>query len=141
MGIVEYKIREKRIVKDARVKYFIFCEILDLLVYEKYFSNKAVSLNNIDDYLDKRSIYEYDWNVPAVRIKLWLEEMVVLNLIDMGDDGNISLTKEGYKACQDQRFHSIRASLYEAKFNRQLSICSCVIAIIALVVSIISYLS
>ena len=52
MGIVEYKIRDKRIVKDARVKYFIFCEILDLLVYEKYFSNKAVSLNNIVDYLD-----------------------------------------------------------------------------------------
>lgn len=45
--------------------------------------------------------------------------MANLNRINFDDKTQqMSLTIEGYKACQEQRYHSILASLYEAKYSR-----------------------
>ena len=43
----------------------------------------------------------------------------------------LSLSEDGFRAYQEQRFHSISASLFEAKNSRELAIAAIVIAIIS----------
>lgn len=51
---------------------------------------------------------------------------------------NIKLTEEGFAAYKDQRFHSIAASLMEAKESRLLALIAIVVSFVTLIATIIS---
>ena len=44
--------------------------------------------------------------------------------------------KEGFKAYQEQRFHSISASLFEAKYSRTLATVAAIVAIVSVIIAI-----
>lgn len=128
-------IREWKIRKNYRDKYYFYSMTLDSLVRNsRLVRADSISLGFlIDDF--KKNATRSLWETPMQLLQIWLGEMVMLGLIEMREreDGVImlSLSEEGFLAYQDQRFHSISASLFEAKNSRELAIAAIVIAIIS----------
>lgn len=104
-----------------------------------------MSFNDIMQEIWKNSIPNMEWNLSMARVELIVSEMSWMNLIvntgDTSKNPNIKLTDEGFAAYKDQRFHSIAASLMEAKESRRLSLIAIAISIITLVITTISILS
>lgn len=140
--LFNYKHSEDSVLLNSRVKYWIFCNVLDLLLHLNcYHTELGLSSVDIEEHLHKCATYDYDCKVSINQINLWLSEMVLLGLIQIDPESKlVSLSDEGYKACQDQRFHSLRATLYEAKHSRQIACWSFIIAVFAFVISIIGLL-
>ena len=76
-----------------------------------------VNMRNLKEELDKL-------RAPADEEK---EEGIIM----------LSLSEDGFRAYQEQRFHSISASLFEAKISRELAIIAIVISFVSLVIAII----
>lgn len=83
-----------------------------------------------------------EWNISIARVELIVAEMSWMNLIvntgDTSKNPNIKLTDEGFAAYKDQRFHSIAASLMEAKESRFLAIIAVVVSFVTLLGTIVS---
>ena len=129
---------ETKISKDSRVKYWLFCKILDYLLANQFYVGKeSVSYKDIHAYLDKQSTFDYMDSIYA-QTELWIHEMLWLGLINFDDKTQqMSLTVEGYKACQEQRYHSILASLYEAKYSRLIAKWALLVAIASITLTIV----
>lgn len=126
----EWKMR-----KNYRDKYYFYSMTLDSLVRNsRLVQADSISLGFlINDF--KKNATRSLWDTPMPLLQVWLGEMVMLGLIEMREkeDGVImlSLSEDGFRAYQEQRFHSISASLFEAKNSRELAIAAIVIAIIS----------
>lgn len=133
---------EHKSLTENHVKYYIFTAVLDYLLANKWYCGKdAVSVSAVKEWLAKRGTKDYMCGVSAARTELWLHELLWLRLVTLNEDKQqLSLTEEGYKACQDQRYHSIYACLTEAKHTRHLTYASVVIAIVSVIVAIIALL-
>ncbi len=131
---------EKRFVSETQVKYYIFTTVLDYLLANQWFCGlDAVSISSVQEWLIKRATRSYMWGVSVAQTKLWLQELVWLKMISLNEEKQeLSLTQTGYEACQDQRFHSVYASLLEAKHSRQIAILALVIAFITAIFTFIS---
>lgn len=151
MGILKLNKKEKNIRTFNSVKYYVISLVLDILVH-KMVENRndrtiggEMLLEDIMSEIWKNSIYDMEWNLSMARVELIVSEMSWMNLIvntgDTSKNPNIKLTDEGFAAYKDQRFHSIAASLMEAKESRRLSLIAIAISIITLVITTISILS
>ena len=135
--IKEFLKTETKISKDCRVKYWLFCKILDYLLANQFYIGKDyVSYKDIHTYLDKQCTFDYIDSIHA-QTELCVHEMLWLGLINFDENSQqMSLTPEGYKACQEQRYHSILASLYEAKYSRLIAKWALIVALISVILSI-----
>lgn len=128
-------IREWKIRKNYRDKYYFYSMTLDSLVRNsRLVRADSISLGFlIDDF--KKNATRSLWETPIPLLQIWLGEMVMLGLIEMREREDevimLSLSEDGFRAYQEQRFHSISASLFEAKNSRELAIAAVVIAIIS----------
>lgn len=127
------------------VKYYVMSIVLDVLVKRMIYSNlkeAEISFEELMEEIWKHSTFDMEWNLSAKRVELVVAEMSWMNLIvNTGErckNPNIKLLEEGYKAYQDQRFHSIAASLMEAKESRNLSIVALGISLLTLLLTLIS---
>ena len=58
--IKEFLKSETKISKDCRVKYWLFCKILDYLLANQFYIGKDyVSYKDIHTYLDKQCTFDY----------------------------------------------------------------------------------
>lgn len=98
--IKEFLKSETKISKDCRVKYWLFCKILDYLLANQFYIGKDyVSYKDIHTYLDKQCTFDYIDSIHA-QTELWVHEMLWLGLINFDENSQqMSLTPEGYKAC------------------------------------------
>lgn len=130
---------ENKFVSDSQVKYYIFTTVLDYLLVNQWLCGlDAVSVSSVKEWLSKRGTWGYMWGVSAAQADLWLHELVWLKMISLNEEKQeLSLTPIGYEACQDQRFHSVYASLLEAKRSRQIAIFAFIVAFITAIITII----
>lgn len=131
---------ENKFVTESQVKYYIFTTVLDYLLANQWLCGlDAVSVSSVKEWLSKRGTWGYMWGVSAAQTDLWLHELVWLKMISLNEEKQeLSLTQTGYEACQDQRFHSVYASLLEAKRSRQIALLAIVIAILTAIFTLIS---
>lgn len=134
-------IREWKIRKNYRDKYYFYSMTLDSLVRNcRLVRADSISLGFLIEDFKKNATYSL-WETPIPQLQIWLGEMVMLGLIEMREkeDGIImlSLSEDGFRAYQEQRFHSISASLFEAKISRELAVIAIVISFVSLVIAII----
>lgn len=130
---------ENKFLSNSQVKYYIFTTVLDYLLVNQWFCGlDAVSVSSVKEWLSKRGTWGYMWGVSAAQADLWLHELVWLKMISLNEEKQIlSLTQTGYEACQDQRFHSIYASLIEAKRSREIATLAFFVAFITAIITII----
>lgn len=130
---------ENKFLSNSQVKYYIFTTVLDYLLVNQWFCGlDAVSVSSVKEWLSKRGTWGYMWGVSAAQADLWLHELVWLKMISLNEEKQIlSLTQTGYEACQDQRFHSIYASLIEAKRSRKIATLAFFVAFITAIITII----
>ena len=80
--IKEFLKSETKISKDCRVKYWLFCKILDYLLANQFYIGKDyVSYKDIHTYLDKQCTFDYIDSIHA-QTELWVHEMLWLGLIN-----------------------------------------------------------
>lgn len=132
--------QEKRKLVDNCVKYHIITTTLDYLVTSKFLWDKdAVSYIAVREWLNKRATYDYMWTVPAAQIDLWLHEMIWLELVSFNQDKQeFTLTEHGYSVYKNQQYHSIYASLLEAKYSRKIAQKSMIASILAFIISAVT---
>lgn len=128
--------KEKKILNDTLVKFHIISNVLDYLAINKFGEGQTtVSYKNVIEWLDKRATAAYDDSF-CIRIKLWIIEMVWLDLISFDvETQNISFTENGLKAYKNQQFHLAYASMLQAKSSSNLAKTSLWIAVPTLVVT------
>lgn len=132
--------QEKRKLVDNCVKYHIITTTLDYLVTSKFLWDKdTVSYITVREWLNKRATYDYMWTVPAAQIDLWLHEMIWLELVSFHQDKQeFTLTEHGYSVYKNQQYHSIYASLLEAKYSRKIAQKSMIASILAFIISAVT---
>ena len=140
--------KEKELRTFNSVKYYVMSLVLDILVRKMVF-NSITNANEVEipfkDLMQeiwKDSTSDMEWNISIARIELIVAEMSWMNLIvntgDTSKNPNIKLTEEGFAAYKDQKFHSIAASLMEAKESRRLAIIAVVVSFITLLATIVN---
>jgi len=141
----DYNKREKNIRTFNSVKYYVISLVLDTLVRRMVASSSddiEISFEELMQEIWKNSTYDMEWKLSAARVELIVAEMSWMNLIvntgETSKNPNIKLTQEGFAAYRDQRFHSIAASLMEAKESRLLSTIAIVVSFVTLIATIIS---
>ena len=148
MNIYKYYKKEKELRTFNSVKYYVVSLVLDILV-RRMVINSITNANEVEipfkelmQEIWKDSTHDMEWNISIARVELIVAEMSWMNLIvntgDTSKNPNIKLTDEGFAAYKDQRFHSIAASLMEAKESRNLAIIAVVVAFITLLATIVS---
>jgi hypothetical protein len=132
--------QEKRKLVDNCVKYHIITTTLDYLVTSKLLWDKdAVSYITVREWLNKRATYDYMWTVPDAQIDLWLHEMIWLELVSFNQDKQeFTLKEHGYSVYKNQQYHSIYASLLEAKYSRKIAQKSMIASILAFIISAVT---
>lgn len=132
--------QEKRKLVDNCVKYHIITTTLDYLVTSKFLWDKdAVSYITVREWLNKRATYDYMWTVPDAQIDLWLHEMIWLELVSFNQDNQeFTLKEHGYSVYKNQQYHSIYASLLEAKYSRKIAQKSMIASILAFIISAVT---
>ena len=137
--------KEKNIRTFNCVKYYVISLVLDILVRRMSISSSGdieISFEELMKEIWKNSTYDMEWKLSAARVELIVAEMSWMNLIvntgETSKNPNIKLTQEGFAAYKDQRFHSIAASLMEAKESRLLSTIAIVVSLVTLIATIIS---
>lgn len=127
------------------VKYYVISLVLDTLVRRMVISSSKdieISFEELMQEIWKNSTFDMEWKLSKARIELIVAEMSWMNLIvntgETSKNPNIKLTEEGFAAYKDQRFHSIAASLMEAKESRLLALIAIVVSFVTLIATIIS---
>lgn len=128
--------KEKAILNDTLVKFHVITNVLDYLAFNKFANgNLKVSYANVIDWLDKRATAAYDDSF-CVTIKLWIYEMVWLDLISIdAQEQKISFTENGLKAYKNQQFHLAYANMLQAKSSSNLARAALWIAVSTFVVT------
>lgn len=146
MKLIDYYKREKNIRRYNGVKYYVISLVLDILVRRMVVvssNDVEISFDELKQELWENSTMDMEWRIPVARIELIVAEMSWMNLIvntgETSKNPNIKLTKEGYEAYKDQRYHSIAASLMEAKETRNLAIIAIVVSFITLIATLASF--
>ena len=148
MSIYKFYKKEKELRTFNSVKYYVMSLVLDILV-RRMVVNSITNANDVEmpfkDLMQeiwKDSTHDMEWNISIARVELIVAEMSWMNLIvntgETSKNPNIKLTDEGFAAYKDQRFHSIAASLMEAKESRFLAIIAVVVSFITLLATIVS---
>ena len=137
--------RENSLRTFNSVKYYVISLVLDTLVRRMVVSSSddiEISFEELMQEIWKNSTYDMEWKLSAARVELIVAEMSWMNLIvntgETSKNPNIKLTQEGFAAYRDQRFHSIAASLMEAKESRLLATIAIVVSFVTLIATIIS---
>lgn len=145
MGLRKFYKRENNIRAFNSVKYYVISLVLDILVRRMVIrSSKDIEISFADLMKEiwKNSTFDMEWKLSAARVELIVAEMSWMNLIvntgETSKNPNIKLTEEGFAAYKDQRFHSIAASIMEAKESRLLATIAIVVSFITLIATIIS---
>lgn len=127
------------------VKYYVISLVIDTLVRRMVISSSKdieISFEELMQEIWKNSTFDMEWNLSTARVELIVSEMSWMNLIvntgETSKNPNIKLTEEGFAAYKDQRFHSIAASLMEAKESRRLATIAIVVSFVTLIATIIS---
>jgi hypothetical protein len=148
MSIYKYYKKEKELRTFNSVKYYVMSLVLDILV-RKMVVNSITKANEVEipfkelmQEIRIDSTFDIEWKLSAARVELIVAEMSWMNLIvntgETSKNPNIKLTAEGFAAYKDQRFHSIAASLMEAKESRLLATIAIVVSFVTLIATIIS---
>lgn len=148
MRIYKYYKKEKELRTFNSVKYYVMSLVLDILV-RKMVVNSITKANEVEipfkelmQEIRIDSTFDIEWKLSAARVELIVAEMSWMNLIvntgETSKNPNIKLTEEGFAAYKDQRFHSIAASLMEAKESRLLATIAIVVSFVTLIATIIS---
>ena len=148
MSIYKYYKKEKELRTFNSVKYYVMSLVLDILV-RKMVVNSITKANEVEipfkelmQEIRIDSTFDIEWKLSAARVELIVAEMSWMNLIvntgETSKNPNIKLTEEGFAAYKDQRFHSIAASLMEAKESRRLATIAIVVSFVTLIATIIS---
>lgn len=148
MSIYKYYKKEKELRTFNSVKYYVMSLVLDILV-RKMVVNSITKANEVEipfkelmQEIRIDSTFDIEWKLSAARVELIVAEMSWMNLIvntgETSKNPNIKLTEEGFAAYKDQRFHSIAASLMEAKESRLLATIAIVVSFVTLIATIIS---
>lgn len=139
--------RENSVRTFNSVKYYVISLVLDTLVRRMVFSsskNIEISFEELMQEIWKNSTIDMEWSLSTSRVELIVAEMSWMNLIvntgETSKNPNIKLTDEGFTAYKDQRYHSIAASLMEAKESRILATIAIVVSFVTLIATIISIL-
>ena len=148
MSIYKYYKKEKELRTFNSVKYYVMSLVLDILV-RRMVINSITNANEVEipfkelmQEIWKDSTSDMELKISIARVELIVAEMSWMNLIvntgDTSKNPNIKLTDEGFAAYKEQRFHSIAASLMEAKESRSLTIIAVVVSFITLLATIVS---
>ncbi len=145
MGLRRFYKRENNIRVFNSVKYYVISLVLDILVRRmvvKSSKDIEISFADLMKEIWENSTFDMEWNLSTARVELIVAEMSWMNLIvntgETSNNPNIKLTEEGFAAYKDQRFHSIAASLMEAKESRLLATIAIVVSFVTLIATIIS---
>lgn len=130
----------KDILRKNCDKYYFYSMTLDSLVHNCRLE-KADAINSIYVIDDFKHLKTWSlWNTSIPQLELWQGEMAMMGLITMKENEDhevfLSLTEEGFKAYQEQRFHSISASLFEAKYSRTLATVAAIVAIVSVIIAL-----
>lgn len=141
----KYQKKENELRTFNSIKYYVISLVLDILVRRMIvgnFKEAAISFEELMQEIWKNSTFDMKWDLSPARVELIVAEMSWMNLIvntgETSKNPNIKLKDEGYKVYQDQKFHSMAASLMEAKASRNLSVLAITISFITLVITLIS---
>lgn len=141
----KYQKNENELCTFNTIKYYVISLVLDILVKRIIASNLKeveISFEELMQEIWKNSTFDMKWSISPIRVELIVAEMSWMNLIvntgEMSKNPNIKLKDEGYKAYQDQKYHSMAASLMEAKASRKLSVLAITLSVITLVITLIS---
>lgn len=147
MGILNYIRKEKSNSIRNRVKYYIISGILDVLVMIKHLDGGKDSPTFgevMSRFYDLYTNFDIDNRVTVAQIEVEvLLEMEWMNLVSIdkkesnSNQWKVSITKNGLKAYQDQKFHIISADMYASKSASDLSITAILIAIASIIISLI----
>ena len=126
------------------VKYYVIIIVLDTLVRRMVVNsskNIEISFEELMQEIWKNGTFDMEWKLSKARVELIVAEMSWMNLIvntgETSKNPNIKLTEEGFAAYKDQRFHSIAASLMEAKESRLLATIAIVVSFVTLIATIV----
>lgn len=142
IGIIkQYSGRERRIRNNNCDKYFFISMTLDFMMFAKENGYLKMNKNDIEELVNSWGTYSLNMNIPVKRIHKWVDDMVRMGLIDMEKPKTfreISLTEYGIETYKKQLFHSMSASLYEAKRSRELAFIAIVVAMISMFGTIVT---
>ena len=142
IGIIkQYSGRERRIRNNNCDKYFFISMTLDFMMFAKENGYLKMNKNDIEELVNSWGTYSLNMNIPVKRIHKWVDDMVRMGLIDMEKPKTfreISLTEYGIETYKKQLFHSMSASLYEAKRSRELAFIAIVVATISMFGTIVT---
>lgn len=140
--------KEKDIRAFNSVKYYVISLVLDTLVRRMVLSSSKeveISFGELMREIWKNSTFDMETKLSAARVEMIVAEMSWMNLIvntgETSKNPNIKLTEEGFAAYKDQKYHSIAASLIEAKASRLLATIAIVVSFVTLIATIISLLA
>lgn len=146
MSLRNYFKRENNLRTFNSVKYYVISLVLDTLVRRMVIRSSKdfeISFEELMQEIWKNGTYDMDWKLSKSKVELIVAEMSWMNLIvktgETSKNPNIKLTEEGFAAYKDQRFHSIAASLMEAKESRLLALIAIVVSLVTLIATIISF--
>lgn len=118
-------------------KYHMYSMILEALVYSKRNLNiEEVSVSNIEKMFRTQGLPEEDSKFDA-KVNAALVQLFWMNLINY-DLQSVSITLLGEQAYNEQRFHEIAASLYNAEQTKKLSKIAIIIASVLSGISIVT---
>lgn len=145
MRVKKFFKKGKEIRAFNSVKYYVISLVLDTLVRRMVLSSSTVieiSFEELMKEIWKNSTSDMEWKLSAKRVELIVAEMSWMSLIvntgETSKNPNIKLTEEGFAAYKDQRYHTIAASLMEAKTSRLLATIAIVVSFVTLITTIIS---
>lgn len=139
--IKQYSGREDRIRKKNCDKYFFISTILDFMTLAKENGYLKINKNDVEAIVKSWGTYSLNVTVPIKRIHKWVDDMVRMGLIKLEKPKTfreISLTEYGEDAYKKQLFHSMSATMYEAKCSRELAFIAIIIAIASIFVNVIT---
>lgn len=100
-----------------------------------------INKNDVEAIVNSWGTYSLNMNVPVKRIHKWVDDMVRMGLIELEKPKifrEISLTECCEDAYKKQLFHSMSATLYEAKYSRELASIAIIVAIISMFGTIVT---
>ena len=134
---ISHNYNERKYFKKSLEKYFVFSNTIEYLIFQERISNLAdCSLESLQEMIKKCSngkIKDEEW------IKRWIAELSFMGLIECVESEPVQfrLTEAGKESYRQQTFQSIYSTLLNAKDSRCLSIIAIIIAVLAVILSII----
>lgn len=132
--IKQYSGREHNIRNNNCDKYFFISIILDFMMLARDNGHHKINKNDVETIVNSWGTYNLNMKVPVNRIHMWVDDMARMGIIELEKPKTfreISLTEYGIETYKKQLFHSISASLYEAKRSRELAAIAIIVAVVS----------